>query len=101
VRHGFVERPDATVTLACPPAVEAAVFQQGMHHRAFDHLGEVACPVTVVSGRPGPGPATAAPLVADALPRGELVVHPQLGHFGPLEDPAGIAADIAVHLGRW
>ena len=30
------------------------------------------------------------------LPRGTLVERPHLGHFGPLEDPAGMARDIAT-----
>jgi hypothetical protein len=42
----------------------------------------------------------AAPAVAAALPRGELVRHDDLGHFGPLQDPAAIAADIAARLPR-
>jgi pimeloyl-ACP methyl ester carboxylesterase len=98
VRFGFVEQDDGTVELACPPEVESAVFRQGMHHQAFAHLGEVACPVTVATGAAVPGPALAAPAVAAALPHGELARHDDLGHFGPLEDPAGIAADLAGRL---
>jgi pimeloyl-ACP methyl ester carboxylesterase len=98
VRHGFTAEPDGTVTLACPPEVEATVYAQAMWHDAFDHLGEVACPVVVACGRPEPGPSTAAPAVADALPHGELSRHADLGHFGPLEDPAAIAAEMARHL---
>jgi hypothetical protein len=41
-----------------------------------------------------PGPAAFGPPVADALPHGRLVRHPELGHFGPLEDPAAIAVDV-------
>jgi pimeloyl-ACP methyl ester carboxylesterase len=101
VRHGFVAAADGSVTLACLPEVEAAIFAQGMTHRAFDHLGEVACPVTVATGRSVPGPALVAPALVEALPRGELVTHPDLGHFGPLEDPGALAADIAARLARW
>jgi pimeloyl-ACP methyl ester carboxylesterase len=100
VRHGFTATDDGAVTLACTPAVEATIFSHGMLHETFEHLGEVSCPVTVAAGsaESGPGPAQAAPFVAEALPRAELVVHPRLGHFGPLEDPATVAADITDRL---
>jgi pimeloyl-ACP methyl ester carboxylesterase len=100
VDHGLLDEAEGSVTLACTPAVEAALFAQGMHHDTFAHLGAIRCPVTVAAGGAdnGPGPARAAPAVAGALPRGELVLHPDLGHFGPLEDPAAIAADITARL---
>jgi hypothetical protein len=34
----------------------------------------------------------------DAMPRATLVTRPHLGHFGPLEDPAGMAADVEAWL---
>ena len=39
-------------------------------------------------------PAAFAPQIAEALPHGELVVFDHLGHFGPLEDPDAVAADV-------
>ena len=36
---------------------------------------------------------------ADALPHGVLEEHPELGHFGPLQDPAAMAASISAALG--
>jgi pimeloyl-ACP methyl ester carboxylesterase len=101
VAGGFVADEDGSVILACEPEIEAAVFEQGFRHRAFERLGAVRCPVTVACGRPDPGPARLAPAVAAGLPNAELVTHGRLGHFGPLEDPAAIAADCIVHLGRW
>ena len=35
-----------------------------------------------------------APAIVDALPDGRIEEHPELGHFGPLQDPAAIAASI-------
>ena len=96
VDHGFVDRPDGTVELACRPEVEASVFEMAPHHEAFAHLGEVQCPVTVASGPGGDfGPAAFADEVAQALPRGRRVRYMDLGHFGPLQAPARIAAGIA------
>ncbi len=95
VRDGFEERPDGTVRLRCRPEVEAATYEMGGVHHAFDHLGEVRCPVTVVRGTDRvPGPASFASQIAKALPDGRLEGHAELGHFGPLQDPTGMARSI-------
>jgi pimeloyl-ACP methyl ester carboxylesterase len=97
VDFGFAQQDDGTVRIKCRPETEAAVFRMGFFNDAFAHLDKVTCPVTVATGRYAQGemsPAGFAPVVADALPDGRLVSHPDLGHFGPLEAPATIAADI-------
>jgi len=75
------------------------VYRMGSQHGAFEHLAEVHVPVTIASGVELPfGPsAFAGPIVA-ALPHGRLEPHPELGHFGPLEDPARIAAAIRLAM---
>jgi pimeloyl-ACP methyl ester carboxylesterase len=94
VRHGLVEGEDGAVHLACRPADEARFYEGGGAHGAFDHLGEVACPVVVAcSGEPF-GPAMFARHIAEGLPDGSLEVHPHLTHFGPLESPAELAASV-------
>ncbi len=100
VRHGFRTGPDGQVHLKCQPEVEARVYEMGTQHGAFARLGEVTCPVTVARGTSSTfGPAAIAPAIADALPLGRLEEHPDLGHFGPLQDPATIANCIAQCLG--
>ncbi len=94
VDGGFETLEDGSVTLRCRPEDESATFRMGPTHEAAAHLGEVSCPVTVVKGRDEPGPAMFADPVAEALPRGRLVQMPDLGHFGPMEDPAAIAGSI-------
>jgi pimeloyl-ACP methyl ester carboxylesterase len=100
VEHGFA--PDATgdgIELKCRPEVEAQVYRMGPNHDAFDRLGEVRCPVTVAMGRPAPfEPSSVAVAIVEALPHGHLSPHPELGHFGPMQDPDAIAADIAEAL---
>ena len=96
VRHGFAEQPDGSVELRCRPDDEAAVYDLGLRHDAFVHLGEVGCPVLVVRGdltEPGPAPIT--PLVAEALPHGRLEAHDQLNHFAPLAAPERMAASVS------
>lgn len=101
VDHGFAPRPDGSVELKCRREDEAQVFRVGVEHRGYDHLPEVACPATVAAGAlPTGGPADLAPLVAERLPSAEFVAHDGLGHFGPLEDPARIAADVRRSFSR-
>jgi len=98
VEHGFRDVPGDGVELRCAPEVEAAVFERGGDHGAFAHLGEVACPVTVVASGDGAPPSWAAQLVAEALPHGRSLTMEQLTHFGPMEDPDAVAAAIAADL---
>jgi pimeloyl-ACP methyl ester carboxylesterase len=93
VDHGFADQPDGTVRLKCRPEHEAEVFEMSWQHDAFERLEDVRCPVTVACGGE-PGPSLVAPLVAERLPAGRLEVHDDLGHFGPLQDPARIARSI-------
>ena len=81
--------------LKCRGETEAQIYRTGRDHRAFERLAGVACPVTVACGAAEPfGPATIAPLVASKLPHGRLERFDELGHFGPLERPAVLAAAI-------
>jgi pimeloyl-ACP methyl ester carboxylesterase len=100
VDHGLRDMPGAdSVELKCSPEIEGRVFEGGATHRAFEHLPEVHCPVTVVVGGDNVGPALLAPGVAAALPDGTLERHAALTHFGPMEDPPVIADAIRAALG--
>jgi pimeloyl-ACP methyl ester carboxylesterase len=91
VRHGFVADDDGAVHLACRPEDESQVYRGGGAHGAFEHLGEVRCPVVVACGEDAVGPAAFAPSIAAALPDGRLEPHWHMGHFGPLEAPVVLA----------
>jgi pimeloyl-ACP methyl ester carboxylesterase len=93
VRHGFVAGEDGAVHLACRPADESRIFGGGGAHDAFAALPGISCPVVIGTGGT-PGPGMFAPAVVEALPHGRLESFPHLGHFGPLESPAEIAAAI-------
>jgi pimeloyl-ACP methyl ester carboxylesterase len=97
VDGGFAAQEDGSVMLRCRPDTEAEVFRQASASDAWDHVSTLQIPVAIVAGRPGdPGPGAFAPTTAAALPLGTLVERPRLGHFGPLEDPAGMAEDVAA-----
>jgi hypothetical protein len=52
----------------------------------------------VAAGGEADGPARLAPLIVERLPRGRFEPHPELSHFGPMEDPAGMARAVRAAL---
>ena len=97
VRGGFAPQADGSVTLRCSPATEAEVFRGAGNNEAFAALSKVDVPVALVAGRSEEfGPVTFVPANLAQLRQGTLVERRHLGHFGPLEDPAGMARDIAA-----
>jgi pimeloyl-ACP methyl ester carboxylesterase len=102
VDHGLRDLPDGeAVELKCSPEVEARVFEASLGNQGFERLAELRCPVTVAASGDGGLPAQVAGLVAKALPSGQLERFDDLTHFGPMEDPATIAAAVrsALDLG--
>ena len=84
----------------CDPEHEARIFEGGAEQDLFDRLGGVECPVLVLTGSfEGNPPGELGPVVAGALPHGQVVTLPQLSHFGPMEDPAAVAAEIRAFAG--
>ena len=96
----FADLPHGGVRLRCPPEVEAEMYRMGVAHDGFSRLTRVACPVTVARG--GRSDALGPQVVADqvvALPRGQGMELGGLSHFGPLEDPARVAAAVLEAFG--
>lgn len=99
VEHGFRDMAGGGVELKCAPETEALVFEAGVgSDTGFARLRELRCVTTVVASGDGAPPAQMASFVAQAIPHGRLVRFPQFSHFGPMEDPAGIAAAIRKSL---
>ena len=102
VDHGFEDLEDGTVRLKCRGEVEAQTYEMASRHGASERLADVRCPVTFVSGGRTDTPFGDELLrrLAEHLPNGRVEVFPELGHFGPLQDPAAIAASIRRALGN-
>jgi pimeloyl-ACP methyl ester carboxylesterase len=99
VEGGFAPQPDGTVALRCRPEWEAATFSMARSSGAWDVLSQLDLPVTVLVGEEEEfGPAAFGPAIAEVLPRGELAEHRELGHFGPLEEPGKLAAELAAWI---
>jgi pimeloyl-ACP methyl ester carboxylesterase len=99
VEHGLAPTPDGGLTLKCRREDEAQTYRMGTHHRAFDHLGEVSCPVTIAHGSDTDSvSAELAQRQTALLPDGRLEELEGLGHFGPLTHPAMVAAGVVQAL---
>ena len=100
VAWGAEDRPDGQVQLACPPAVEAAIFAGAASLRgvnaAFEHLPQLTAPVAVLAGDRSFVPLERFELVAAAAGVPLEVVTGD--HFFLHEDTARGAALIEEHL---
>ncbi len=99
VDAGFADLADGGVTLKCTPEHEAATFESTGKASA-DQLGPVTTPLTFARGTrdPQPGVADFAGVAAKQLPGSRLRTYDHLGHFGPFQDPDGLAADVISDL---
>jgi pimeloyl-ACP methyl ester carboxylesterase len=94
VAYGFEELPDGTVALRCRPEVEADTFESA-GSITVDTVRGVAPPVVIARGGEHGSPiADGSPVVAAAVRQGRVETFDDLGHFGPLEAPEAIAADV-------
>jgi pimeloyl-ACP methyl ester carboxylesterase len=89
----------ATVRLRCRREDESAVYAHGRSHTAFVRLDRVVCAVALACGAAtdafGPDALAAD---AERLAHSTVDVVPGLGHFGPLEAPAVVAALVVERL---
>ncbi|MGH9128780.1 MAG: alpha/beta fold hydrolase [Acidimicrobiales bacterium] len=97
---GFEHVAGGGVRLACRREHEAFIYEAGLAHDAWDHLGEIACPVTVAYGQRsdfmGEDDATA---LASRIPHGRVVEVGGVGHFGPMERPGEVATSVLAAFG--
>ena len=88
------------IRLRCRREDESQIYAHGSSHHAFAHLGDVACHVTLAYGEHTDAFGREF-LEADAarLPASTVEEIPAVGHFGPLERPAAVAASVIRALG--
>ena len=97
VQHGFLDRADGSVELACSPLLESRAYEQFLQ-QGWDRLPDVTIDVLVAYGGRGTDrPSTEATLIAGRMPLGVLEVFHDSDHFGcfgPLEQ-------VAASIRRW
>ncbi len=95
VMFGFRQLLDGTVTLKCSPEHEARTYEGAGDHETWGDLAKLTIPTWVISGvELDYGPSSIAQRVAEAIPGSYFVRYDDLGHFGPMQDPARFATII-------
>lgn len=92
---------EGAVELCCEPETEAGVYKSSTDSTTYDNLHRVKCPILVAAGglNGDEGPAMIAPAIVGKLQNARLQQFPPLGHFGPTQDPRGIAAAALAFFG--
>lgn len=93
VEHGFEDLPDGTVRLKCRPESEARTFECETK-MTLERIEGFAVPTVVAVGSEEPTGAMFGQPIVDVMANARLAQYPHLGHFGPLQDPASIGADV-------
>jgi len=97
---GLVPAGSGGVQLSCRAEDEASAYAAAAEPWHWDRLGAVTCPVRLLGGAASPAvPRPELEAIAARLAAGGPEVVPLLGHFGPFQAPAAIAADIAGWAG--
>lgn len=97
VEHGFRDGGDGRRHLACAPQTEAEFYRTATAHGAWERLGELGCPVTVVVGADSAShPPGFAAALAGRFRHAELVSIPGGTHFVPMEQPEAVARVVAA-----
>lgn len=107
--YGLVPNPDGEgYVLACPPAIEAAIYANGGRGgRIHELIPAIDVPVRVLRAQPQAESSAmdmsrspTDPGLAARFPFGEDVPLPDYSHFIPMEGPAFVAAKIAAFAER-
>ncbi len=93
VEHGFEDLPDGTVQLKCRPESEARTFECETK-MTLDRVAGFTVPTVVGVGSEEPTGALFGRPIVDEMVNARLIRYPHLGHFGPLQDPGTVGADI-------
>ena len=102
--YGLLPNPDGPdMVLACPPLIEAGLYQTGNRANIYADLSRATMPIQVVRAAtpmiPGKWDMLASPTeptLAQHFPDATDLVLPDHSHFIPMEDPALVARLIAA-----
>lgn len=98
---GGLRDESGEVVLKCSRETEAEFFMAATTHRAWDRLGEIGCPVTVIAGEDST--THRQPMLGELvrrMPHATSVVIPDTSHFVWMEKPRLIANVVAGAIGR-
>lgn len=99
LEDGLVDGKDGSVSLACTPETEAAIYESAADFHVLDMLDQVRCPVTVAFGSESNVMSRAgAEVVCRRLAQARVVEVQRTDHFGPFTEPALVASAVITAL---
>ena len=99
VDHGFETLPDGRIRLKCRAEWEARTFEATGGITTQTVAGASIPVVVAVGDEPGSPLVALGPGIIDALENARLLVYDRFGHFGPLQPPRRIVADVFALTG--
>jgi pimeloyl-ACP methyl ester carboxylesterase len=97
--EGLHDRPDGQVELACPPGIEAAIFEAAGSLDVLELASKVSVPALVLWARAGNFPYTHFETLAAQMPMAELRVA-DAGHLVPMENPELVVREVLRFVQR-
>lgn len=99
-RENALQADFGLTTITAENVLEAGsrLFRDFAEHDLPAKLGAISCPALVVHAELDPIPVESSRFIADAIPRGELVVIPDANHYVSIEDPAVFVAAVEPFL---
>ncbi len=97
VTHGFRPTDDGRVRLRCEPEDEAETFERSFAG-VYERLGALEARFGIAHSGDGEAPAMIGQRLCEENPHFVAFPYPDLTHFGPLQQPARIAADLRSFL---
>jgi lipase len=100
LEHGMTKADNGSLTLACHPKREAALFMGGMDKDPWPLLEKISCPVLLVEGENSENRAVIdLGRAASIIPNATLQVIASAGHLVPMEKPRETLASILEFFG--
>lgn len=104
--YGLLPKPEGGYTLACPPAVEGAIYMHASAANIYPEIARIDIPVTILRAKAPTGENAAvdftvsptAPDLASRFQRGTDVLLSDLTHFIPMEAPHIVADAVRQQL---
>jgi pimeloyl-ACP methyl ester carboxylesterase len=97
--EGLHDRPDGQVELACPPEIEAAIFDANSSLDVLELAAKVRVPALVLWARAGNFPYSHFENLAAQMPASELRVA-DAGHLVPMENPELVVREVLRFVQR-
>jgi pimeloyl-ACP methyl ester carboxylesterase len=98
IDEGLRDAPQGGVELKCPGRVEGAIFGSSLGFDPYDYASRATVPIRLCRATRGDFRRESYKRVVELLDQGELC-EIEGGHLVPMEDPAGVVAEVLAFAG--